>query len=118
MLTILNSKTDSNLYNESADSFDLTMNPSQTSLLNLLLPKSYLNHSLGDLNAVKSGLSTYLLTLNIFEDALENFIQHKYRMFDALVGNNSCYLVSYIILILSKKIKKVNVFLFWKRLRD
>lgn len=81
-----------------------------TSSLDYLLPESYLNLPLSDLNAVQTGLSSYLLTLSTLKDALTNFTQKKYREFDALVGNNSCYLVSYLIFILSKKIENNEQF--------
>lgn len=118
MTAILNNLTDSDLSIGSLCSLDLMKKHQENNLLNLLLPKNYLQHSLADLNAVKSGFFAYLLVLNIFEDALENFIQHKYRMFDALVGNNSCYLVAYIIFILSKKIDKNECRKFLEEIKE
>ncbi len=76
----------------------------------LLLSENYFNISLADANAVISGLTVYLLSLHIFHEALENFIKYNCRAFDALIGNNSCYIVAYVIYILSRRLEKDDVF--------
>ncbi|MDX8430645.1 MAG: hypothetical protein SNF33_02395 [Candidatus Algichlamydia australiensis] len=44
------------------------------------------------------------------EEAIEHFIDNKYRSFDALIGNNSCYIVSYHIFFLAEKMQRNKEF--------
>lgn len=97
---------------ENSDILSLTSKDfgKKLSPIEYMLSENYLTHSLSDDNAVKNGLTNYLFTLSILEDALDNFLKHKYRMFDALVGNNTCYSVGYAIFLIAYRSKKNSDF--------
>jgi hypothetical protein len=78
--------------------------------IDLILPESYTNHPPNDANAIKNGLNNYYFALSIFEDALEAFLANRYRSFDALIGNNSCYLVSYLIFLSAQRVNFKKTF--------
>lgn len=61
------------------------------------------NHQPNDINALNNGLISYFLVLSIIEDALLDFAHKKYRSFDALIGNNSCYVCSYIVFLIARR---------------
>jgi len=42
-----------------------------------------------------NNLISYFFTLSIIEDALQSFVNFQFQSFDALIGNNSCYLTSF-----------------------
>ncbi|PIS02045.1 MAG: hypothetical protein COT85_07870 [Chlamydiae bacterium CG10_big_fil_rev_8_21_14_0_10_42_34] len=58
-----------------------------------------------DSDAINNGLISLYLALSIAEDALNEFANNRYRSFDALLGNNSCYLVSYNIYLIAHRFK-------------
>lgn len=76
-----------------------------------LLPQNYLDQSLQDITAFKSAIAAYLLSITVFIDALENFRNKNFRMFDSLIGNNSCYLVAYLIYEISNKMDNSSNFI-------
>lgn len=67
-------------------------------------------HMPNDLNALNNGLISYFFILSVIEDALCDFFQNKYRSFDALIGNNSCYISSYIIFLIAQRSNSDNKF--------
>ena len=58
-----------------------------------------------DFHALNTSIINLHLILSIAEDALNEFLSFRYRSFDALLGNNSCYLVSYIIFKNAQRLK-------------
>lgn len=62
-------------------------------------------HKPNDLNALNNGLINYYFVLSVIEDALCEFLQKRYRSFDALIGNNSCYISSYIVFLVAQRYK-------------
>ena len=63
-----------------------------------------------DFDALNTSIINLQLILSIAEDALNEFLNYKYRSFDALIGNNSCYLVSYIIFTIAERLRNDCVF--------
>jgi hypothetical protein len=63
----------------------------------LLLPGTYLEHPIRDKKTLKNCLTQYFFSLSVLQDALIQFLDHHYRKFDALIGNNSCYASAYTI---------------------
>ncbi|MBU6383958.1 MAG: hypothetical protein KGR16_06560 [Verrucomicrobia bacterium] len=75
-------------------------------ILNKYLTASFMlpdTHQPNDLNALNNGLASYFVILSIIEDALIDFLQKRYRSFDALIGNNSCYISSYIVFLIAQR---------------
>ena len=68
-----------------------------------LLPPSYLSIKNSDKSALKTAFDHYYFSLTLLEDALTAFLAHRYNQFDALIGNNSCYLVAYVIYLLGRE---------------
>ena len=60
-----------------------------------LISSSCLNQKISNIHSLQSCLGTYFLALTIAEEAIEHFTANSYRSFDALIGNNSCYTVTY-----------------------
>ena len=63
-----------------------------------------------DFHALNTSIINLHLILSIAEDALNEFLSFRYRSFDALLGNNSCYLVSYIIFKNAQRLKNDSTF--------
>src|ERR1700733_12731761 len=76
----------------------------------LLLPETYIKQQLGDKNALINCLIHYFFSLSVLQDALTDFLDHQYRKFDALIGNNSCYATAYIIFKTAEKARNAPEF--------
>lgn len=77
------------------------------------LPTSFIIpdiYNSNDTDTINSGLISYFLAICVAEDALSDFINSKYNSFDALIGNNSCYISSYIIFLISQSFYTNNNF--------
>ena len=71
----------------------------------LLLPGTYLEHPITDKKTLKNCLIHYFFSLSVLQDALIQFLDHHYRKFDALIGNNSCYASAYTLFRIAHRIE-------------
>jgi hypothetical protein len=70
-----------------------------------LFPETYLEHPITDEKTLKNSLTHYFFSLCLLQDALLQFLDHNYRKFDALIGNNSCYASSYTIFKIASQVE-------------
>ncbi len=79
------------------------------SIISLLLPENYLKHPINNYKSSSIGLLNYYFSLSVVEDAILNFLDFRFKNFDPLIGNNSCYLSSYSFFLISKKFTSSNL---------
>lgn len=86
----------------------LKLSENQFDILEILFPEKYLNCSISDASLLKNLLRGYFFTLSVIAEGINKFLSHEYRLFDALIGNNSCYATAYIIFNISHQYKNAS----------
>lgn len=107
MLSLKTMKLADDLSNQLDFEYVITHGSGKTLRINstLLLPGTYLEHPITDQKTLKNCLIQYFFSLSILQDALIQCLDHQYRKFDALIGNNSCYASSYTIFRIANRIE-------------